>query len=278
MKIACFCLRASALTGSEMYFHTLCESLAQIGHNVTLFTNDISDLFIEKSRASNYKISKEIAKNEYDVAIISHAKETQSLYKDLNCPIVNICHSEIYESERPMLHKNVVKYVGVRDSICQLIKEIIPQGNIQLIKNPIDTDRFNTSDTKDKRFGLFVGTMGGLRYGPALHFSQHCAFNNIKSVYVSAEGQIDLPFFDVCLGRHDNIEELFKTCTVSGGIIFGRTYYEARLCGKPTIEYMINNQCKIESIIYEDAPDENELRSLYNDLNKAKVAKKIIDF
>jgi hypothetical protein len=144
-----------------------------------------------------------------------------------------------------------------------------------MIRNPIDLNKFNTNGTTDEKFGLFVGTMGGVRFKAALHFSQFCKYNNLKSIYVSAEDQA-VSFYDVCLPSCDHIEKYFKSCSVAGGVIQGRTYFEARLCGKPTVEYFIDIYGKIVNIDYEDAPNIEELNHLIKDFDKYNIAKSLI--
>lgn len=280
MKILCCCLRAKFLTGSEVYFYELCSALTLLSHSVTLAATEVSDHFIKYCSGYNFKIINldNLNEKDFDLIILSHAQETYKKIQFLmpNTKIINICHSEIYESELPLISDQVIKYVGIRQPICDKMYSCgIDREKIELIRNPINLNRFNTQNITDEKFGLFVGTMGGLRYKSALHFASFCKANNLQSIYISAENQ-ELPFFDLNLRMVENVEQYFKKCSISGGIIHGRTYFEARLCGKPTIEYFINNMGAITNIDYEDAPDDKELKYLQNQFDKTEVAKKII--
>lgn len=279
MKILCCCMRASLLTGSEVYFHELCSALSELGHNVTLAANEISSMFREKSQSSGYILMslEHLSHAKFDLIILSHHKDTFRFVQNINAPIINICHSEIYDSETPLLSDRVLKYVGIRPEICKMIeRHNISNKKISLIRNPIDLSKFNTVDVSDKRFGLFVGTMGGLRFKAARHFSEFCKVNNLESVYVSAES-IKLPFYNINLGPQTNIEKLFKSCAISGGIIRGRTYFEARLCGKKTIEYFLDSMGTITDVEYEDEPTHSELTALKEEFDKIMVAKRIFE-
>jgi hypothetical protein len=279
MKILCCCIKASILTGSELYFYELCDGLAILGHDVTLASTEISQFFIDK--CSKFKLAhiSEIKQNSFDLIVLSHYLETFHHIENIigDTPIINIVHSEIYPNEIPLIHDNVLKYVGVRESICDKIESFgVNRKRIQMVRNPIDLNKFNTNDISDENFGLFVGTMGGVRFKSALHFSRYCKYNNLKSVYISAEN-VSVPFFDICLPSCNDVEKYFKSCTVSGGVMRGRTYFEARLCGKPTIEYFINNMGEITNIDYEDTPDEIEVVQLQLQFHKINVAKNIIE-
>jgi hypothetical protein len=279
MKILCCCLRACLLTGSELYFYELCDALSELGHTVVLASTETSSFFKEKCKKFHLENLFELNDLNYDLIILSHYLETFSYITDNigNIPIVNIVHSEIYPNEIPLVHPNVIKYVGVRQSICDKIKTFdISNTKVEMIRNPIDLTKFNKDDVRDDEFGLFVGTMGGVRFKSALHFSQHCKFNNLKSVYISAENT-SIPFFDICLPRCNDIEKYFKSCSVSGGVLYGRTYFEARLCGKPTIEYFIDDTGLLTNIDYEEAANDKELKSLREEFDKHEVAKKIIE-
>jgi glycosyltransferase involved in cell wall biosynthesis len=280
MRILCCCLRASLLTGSEVYFYELCSTLSLLGHHVTLAATEVSDYFLEKVKGKFNLIDiKNLTQSDFDLVLLSHYETTFDYIKRLmpNVKIVNIIHSEIYDSEKPLLSDNVVKYIGIRPPICEKIEKFgIDKSKIQMIRNPIDLNRFNMIDASDENFGLFVGTMGGLRFKAALHFSEFCRANSLKSVYVSAEDQ-KLPFFDENHGPTENIERLFKACTWSGGIIHGRTFFEARLCGKKTIEYIVDGYGTITETQYEDSPTFSELTNLRNEFDKFKVAERIIE-
>jgi hypothetical protein len=276
--------RLIGLTGGELYNYELGTALKELGHDVTLTAEETNIFFEQKCSEKNInycKINHINNLNKYDIIIVSNKEVvTKTLnFEKFSNNLINICHSEIIEPwDDPLIISNVSKYVAIRPSIKNRLinKFCIPEHKIQVIRNPINLNRFNTDGTTDQKFGLFVGTMGGVRFKAAFHFAQFCKINNIKSIYISDEGQ-QIPFFDVYLPRCLEIEKYFKSCSISGGVLHGRTYFEARLCGKPTIEYFINSMGEITNIDYEDAPDEVEITQLQYQFNKINVAKKIIE-
>jgi len=266
------------LTGSEVYFLELSSALAELGHEVTVATTEISQDFVDRCKKNKVNlITVNQIQNNYDLIIMSHYPSVINFLKG-NSPIINIVHSEIYPLEVPYISDRVIKYVGIRQTICEKLNHEykIDRSKISLIRNPIDLNRFNTIDNNDEKYGLFVGTLGGLRIKPLIHFAMHCKVNGLKSIYIGAENE-KVPFYDTVLGPCNDIEKYFKNCSISGGIIFGRSYFEARLCGKPTIEYMVNNQGMVTDILWEDEPNEIELIDLRMNFNKLEVAKRIIE-
>lgn len=277
MHICCCCHRMKVMTGSEVYFFELCSALVELGHKVTLAAPEISVFYKEKCHKAGFELVPIFELNDgYDLILMSHYKSFEQFIPK-NTPIINIIHSEIYDLEQPYNSDQVIKYIGVRDTICQkLINEYhINPEKVQMIRNPIDLSKFNTHNCQDSKYGLFVGTMGGLRYKPAIHFAEFCKVNKLTSVYIGPENE-SLPFFDKVFPATESIEVYFKNCSVSGGIIQGRTYFEAKLCGKKTIEYYINRMGMLDYIEYEDEPSSVELKMLQDTFDRKRVAERII--
>lgn len=276
--------RLIGLTGGELYNLELGSALAKLGHTVTLCAEETNDFFGGLCVQNNlqYNDIKNISNLEdYDYIIVSNKEVVTKTFNlaSYSKNLINICHSEIMEPwDDPLKLDNVKKYVAIRPTIKdRLINKFgINPRKIEMIRNPINLEKFNTEGTTDQQFGLFVGTMGGVRYKAALHFSEFCKINHLKSVYISDE-KLQIPFFDISLGSCLDIEKYFKSCSISGGVIQGRTYFEARLCGKPTIEYYIDNMGMITNIDYEDAPTNDELLRLQKEFDKFEVAKRIIN-
>jgi len=268
------------LTGSELYFHELASTLAE-EHDVVVATHLISEWHRAKAKENNYQILhfSELNNLDFDLALISHANITLP-YIDkaiFNIKIINIIHSEVVAEEEPFQYDAAIyKYIAIRPTIAnKLTKQGINEHKIQMVSNPIDINRFNTQNCSEQNYGLYVGSFCPLREKSLMHFAAHCKYNNLKSLYISSENT-QLPYFDECISFVENIEQYFKNCSISGGIINGRTYFEARLCGKKTIEYHVNVNGKVYNIQYEDAPDNIEIENLLLDFDKYNVARKII--
>src|SRR5579864_2410974 len=85
-----------------------------------------------------------------------------------NTPIITSIHSEVIDLEEPFITDSVKKYIAIRPEIKEhLINKFkIDEKDIEVIYNPIDTDRFkviNSNEKRDKKRILFVGTIDYLR-------------------------------------------------------------------------------------------------------------------
>ena len=258
----------------------LSTALVKIGHEVYLFSPHLSQEFIEIAKSKNFVVIDKINKFEkFDLLILSHWQALKSHINDVIenfDKIINIIHSEIYEVEAPALELKIDKYICVRDSIKQmlLIEYKIPEINIEVIFNPINTSIFNRLSCSDKKYGLFVGTYSNVRHNAMVKFSDYCKRNNLKSIFVGFNHNL-VNFFDKTLPTTTDIVSLVKNASICGGIIFGRTYWEAKLCGKPTIEYLIDKNGNVTEEIQDDKIESWD--ELYYKLNYVEVAQKVLD-
>lgn len=287
LNILITCLFLHNATGSELYFYELAKSLSKLGHNVTILTNFYSDYFQKKSIEDNFRIItiKKLQEinipDKIDFVIVSHAnKMYQHVFKfniSKYAKFVNIVHSEIYGDEDPVLNEKIDKYIAVRKSIQDRLvnKFNVPIEKTQIIFNPIDVSKFNTDDTSDDNFGIFIGTLNELRLQACLDFKKFCKAKNLRTIYVGSDNHLAVDY-DEKLNPVWDIENYVKKCTISGGIIHGRTYWEAKLCGKETLEYIVDGSGKILERIYENKPDAEELNQVYNKVAPLKVAESII--
>ena len=284
-RIIFVCLRGCLLTGSELYAYTLLDAIQEkYEYSVTLAATEISPYFVEKCRAKNIECKhlSNIDLSDYDIMLLSHYKEVEK-FIDINSfegVIVNICHSEIYPSELPMVSDRVNKYIAIRPSIKDKITQCgVRPDRVEVIYNPIDLSRFNTDNCSNQGYGLWMGTWGGLRQQAAQHFVSMCKSLNLKTKYVSAEN-FNPGIFDECGGATENPEELIRSADWVGGIIHGRSFYESRLMGKKTVEYIIdivNNCVKVVDIELLDEPTEPELEMYKDMVDKYKVAQRVLD-
>ena len=83
-------------------------------------------------------------------------------------------------------------------------------------------------------------------------------------------------FYDKISETTPNINYLMKKATICGGILKGRTYWEAKLLGKPVMEYMVDSNGEIEYEIYEKAPNLEELENIKKITNPKYVVDEII--
>lgn len=250
-NLAIFCLHYGWLTGSEMYFYELVKLLKD-DYNVTLYSNidyRLSDTTILNNVTfCNLKETHKLM--EYDLIIVSHGNflinNIKRLIKNFeNTPVINICHSEILPQEEPLILNNVRNYIAIRPSIVSKLieKNKIPSDKIRLIYNPIDVKRFNLNGVSTEDFGLFIGTMNHLRIKPLIDFISKCEEKKLSVKYI---GDVNEDFKK----QFNNVEFLkplweveyyIKKSNICGGIINGRTFWEAKLCGKDVLEYIVDD-------------------------------------
>jgi len=288
MNILITCLFMHNATGSEMYFNELAKSLSKLGHDVTVLTDYCSEYFKNQSIQFNYKIVKpafldsETQNKKYNLVIISHANKMFGYLSNFNIfnqtRFINIIHSEIYTDEHPLLNPIINKYIAIRKPIQDMLvnKFNIPKNKTKIVYNPIDTSRFNTNEIIDDNYGLFIGSLNELRLPSCLDFNDYCKSRGLKTIYIGTGNHL-ASGYDEKLEPVWNIENYLKKSTVCGGIIHGRTYWEAKLCGKETMEYIIDSSGKIINKIFEEKPDEDELKKVYETVSSECVAQAIID-
>lgn len=257
----------------------LCTGLAKIGHEVYLFSPNVSKEFDEISKSKNFSVIYEIESIKFDLLILSHwaalkpfiINHVQNFDR-----IINIIHSEIYEVEAPTKEIKVDKYVCVRESIKQMLLHDyqISEAKIEVIYNPINTYVFNRINCSDAKYGLFVGTYSDIRHSAMMQFSEYCKSNNLESIFVGFNHSL-VDFFDKSLPPSSSIVNLIKNATICGGIIYGRTYWEAKLCGKPTLEYLIDKNGNVLDEIAEYKIESWD--DLYYKLNYIEVAQQILE-
>lgn len=262
--IAIFCLHYGGLTGSELYFYELIKILKSY-YNICVYSNythDFKDkVFFDDVKFFNLK---EVNTNDYDILLVSHGTFLWNNIKlnvnNLNyIPIINIIHSEVLHQEVPLMYNNVYKYITIRSTIKdKLLNQYnISSNKIEIIYNPIDNTRFNDNNISDNNFALFIGTMNHLRKNAFFDFINTCNYENIMYIGdINEEDKIYHPNKNIkYIKPLWNIEEYIKKSSVVGGIINGRSYWESKLCLKPTIEYSIDSNGNILNKKIEDKID-----------------------
>ncbi len=270
--------------GSYFYTKELTDVL-KIDHNVIIINGNI----ITHNFNINIESLDDIRNIDFDLIIIMQAQHFKSLnIKIKNSKIVNIIHSEVYKLDNPLIH-NKAKYISVRDEIKQhLIKNFnIKPENITTLINPINkkfysNDHLNKLDNfYNEKFGLFAcGFLGQLRWQAAIDFALFCKELNYKSLLMASINEETkkefYKFYDRIIPPSENVNLFMQKAQISGGILKGRTYWEAKLCGKPVIEYMVNPQGDVLCEIYEEKPTPEEIEQIKIMTDPENLAKNIL--
>jgi glycosyltransferase involved in cell wall biosynthesis len=259
MKILLGCLNVNGLGGSELYHYELARELHQAGIDITLFTLreiDPSDQVRIKLTELGVKQVDRFTFNpleSYDLIVASQPQVNQTLLKHTNnTPIISIIHSEI-RSEDPILDPRIVHYIGIRQSIVDmLINDYkIDKEKVSLIYNPIDTSRFKPATKKqtNKTKGIFVGeVLDPIRFKAVEHLVQSCIENDWElSIMSDSKYDFNHPNIKYIDKRWDT-EEVVRDMDFTGGILLGRTTLEGLCCGVPGYVYLIDVNGNINSI------------------------------
>jgi hypothetical protein len=225
---------------------------------------------------------------DFDLIIVMQSEH----YIDLNInfksnKIINVIHSEVSEIDRPILDENV-KYIAVRDEIKKYLIDSykINKDSIKVLLNPINQNFYNNipeigNTFIKKNYGIFAcASLASIRYKAAIDFSLYCQENKLKSLFVGNMSdhikRYMLEFYDEILNTTPNVNYYINNASICGGILKGRTYWEAKLLGKPVMEYMVDSKGEIEYEIYEKAPNLEELENIKKITNPKYVVDEII--
>lgn len=279
---------APNLGGSYLYTKELTDAL-KINHKLVVINGH------EIDHNFDFEIqSIEIIRDmNFDLIIImqsQHFKDQNIKIK--NARIINIIHSEVYDLDNPLIH-NRAKYIAVRNEIKEhLIKNFnIDPSKITTLINPINKNYYSSEESSEEsselddfyneKFGLFAcGNIGQIRWKAAIDFALFCRELNYKSLLMAPtnkeiKNEFD-KFYDRVIDPAKNVNKIMQKAQISGGILKGRTYWEAKLCGKPVIEYMVNPEGDILNEIYETAPTEHEINQIKKNTDPEYIANEII--
>jgi glycosyltransferase involved in cell wall biosynthesis len=255
MNILIGCLFFRGYTGSELYVYELAKHLSALKCRVTIVTAETSPEMEFRVQKFGVKVIKPhlLKGKDFDIIHCQHQPVIDMLLKVYpTTPKIATIHSEIIKYEEPIIHTSIKKYVAIRPTIVNLLKNKgINEDSIRLIYNPVDHKRFKKSDVKDDGSVLFVGSPDHLRMNMLddliettrkegqvlrivgklnpIEFAKYGAIKHIK---------IHAPTWD--------IENYTMQCDRTAGILLGRTTIEGWLCGKTGWVYDVDNEGKIK--------------------------------
>ena len=283
IKVLLSCLFFKTFTGSEMYVYELARSLKKLNCDVTVLSDIDGPLskiaqqqgikVLPFNNPPGYKIGDgkwslntpqgitvsqpnvlyKISEVNFDIIHTQHNPITNhicSLYP--NVPKISTIHSEVISLEDPVINESIHKYICIRPEIQNHIVEKfqINKKNTEVIYNPIDTNRFNTKNTKVYPYILFVGTIDYLRENTIKDLIEYSKSQN-KELWIVGENKANYlnEILDNSHVKHfpatNKVEDYVKNCTETAGILLGRTTIEGWLCGKPGWIYNVDDKGKI---------------------------------
>jgi glycosyltransferase involved in cell wall biosynthesis len=307
IKVLLSSLFFKTFTGSEMYVYELARGLKKLNCDVTV----LSDIEGPLSKLANqqgiktlsfmgppgYKLGDgkwgfntpegfkpsqqnmmyKTSEVNFDIVHVQHNPISQRICDMYpNIPKITTIHSEVIDLENPYIHDSIKKYVCIRPEIQNHIVEKfdIDESNTKVIYNPIDTNRFNTKDTKTYPYILFVGTIDYLRENTIRDLVEYSKSIN-KELWLVGENKSNY-LTELLQNTHvkhfeatNKVEPYVKNCSETAGILLGRTTIEGWLCGKPGWIYNVDNSGEILD------KKKHEVPSNMDKFNSLEVAKKI---
>jgi hypothetical protein len=294
LKVLLSCLFFKTFTGSEMYVYELARGLKKLNCDVTVLSDingPLSKLAQQQgikvlpfNDAPGYKLGDgkwslntpqgqqlsqpnmmyKISEVNFDIIHTQHLPVTNQMCQMYpNADKICTIHSEVIELENPVINEKIKKYICIRPEIQDHIttKFEVDKNNTEVIYNPIDTNRFNTKNTSDDGYVLFVGTLDYLRENTIKDLVEYS-----KSVYkmLWLVGENKSNYLDDLLKnshvKHfestSKVEMFVKNCSETAGILLGRTTIEGWLCGKPGWIYNVDENGYILNKEKHNVPDD----------------------
>lgn len=307
LKVLLSCLFFKNFTGSEMYVYELAKGLKKLNCDVTVLSDTdgpLSKLAQQHgikstsfTNAPGYKLGDgkwglntpqgvqqsqpnvmyKIGEVNYDIIHTQHTPVTNQICQMYpNIDKISTIHSEVIELENPVLDTTIKKYICIRPEIKDHIinKFNIPTSNTEVIYNPIDIERFNTKNTKDDGYVLFVGTLDYLRESTIKDLVDYTESIN-KEFWIVGENKSNY-LDDLLKHPHvkyheatNKVESFVKNCSETAGILLGRTTIEGWMCGKPGWIYTVDESGYIINKERFDIPED------VSKFNSLEIAKKI---
>ena len=252
LKVLIGCLFFREFTGSEMYVYELSKNLLKLNCEVHVISPNIGGPLTEISSDLGINIHTFLnppTNQKFDIIHGQHYPVVEALIKLFpNTPKICTIHSEVISLENPIQDISIFKYIAIRPEIKEhLINKFnILERQIEVIYNPIDENRFNTKDTTDNGYILFVGTIDFLRKKTILDLIEYSKSIG-KELWIIGKNHSD--YLDYIKTQSHvkyyediyNVETFVKGCSETAGILLGRTTIEGWMCGKSGWIYNVDN-------------------------------------
>jgi glycosyltransferase involved in cell wall biosynthesis len=278
LKVLLSCLFFKTFTGSEMYVLSdingpLSKLAQQQGIKVLPFSDapgfKLGDGKWSLNTPQGTQLSKpnvmyKIGEVKYDIIHTQHLPVTNQMCQMYpNIDKISTIHSEVIELENPVINEKIKKYICIRPEIQEHIttKFGVDKNNTEVIYNPIDTNRFNTKNTSDDNYVLFVGTLDYLRENTIKDLVEYSKSIN-KMLWLVGENKSNY-LEDLLKHSHvryydatNKVETFVKHCSETAGILLGRTTIEGWLCGKSGWIYNVDENGYILNKEKYNVPDD----------------------
>ena len=312
LKVLIGCLNFNGYTGSELYVFELAKQLIKEGCDVSVCSNIGQPLVsvANKLGIKMYNLQEppgfklgdgqwklkstegevvsqpntlyKLMDIDFDVIHLNHKPVTEHLLRLFpNTPVICSIHSEVISLEEPVVAPEIKKYIAIRPEIKEHIvdKFGIDSNNIDVIYNPIDSEKFKVIPSKEvrtKKRILFVGTIDYLRRG-ALQDLVNTTRDTNQELWIV--GKKNDTYLEDMISNQDhvkyfeptpNVEKYIQQCDETAGILLGRTTIEGWMCGKAGWIYNVDNTGNVLSKELHEVPSDIEK------FNSSNVVKEIM--
>jgi hypothetical protein len=279
IKVMISCLFFRTFTGSELYVYELAKNLikqncevtilSQIGGPLTDMAKKIGIRCLPFEQAPGFKMGDgkwglttdkgfqpsqpnvmyRVSEVDFDIIHMQHkpvAERMIQFYPEIDK--IYTIHSEVIDLENPIKHESIKKYIAIRPEIKDYIIDSfdIPEEMIEIIYNPIDSEKFKPKQIKSEDFILFVGTIDYLRKETIMDLIEYTQENGLELWIVGEDKSNYLPTILTNphvkhFGATWNVEPYIQKCRETAGIQLGRTTIEGWMCGKPSWIYKVDS-------------------------------------
>jgi len=225
--------RLSWYSGSDTYLYTLGVELMKRRHRVSIYSPFISYAlqgrrFEEAGFTVLNKLEKriDVIEKGYDFDII-HGQHNSAVSDVCNVltkvPAIFVSHGVLPHPEKPPKDVLINKYIGVSEEVLDFQFKDIDNKRKEIIRNPIDTDRFYYSPKKiGKRLRILIVSN---------YFGNEWSGDEIWKAAKELNADVDV------IGTNGRMifatEKIIKDCDIAIGL--GRSILEAMAMGKPVI-------------------------------------------
>ena len=297
LKILIGCLFFKTFTGSEVYIFELAKNLIKMGHEVSVvaeiggpLTEMAKKLGIKvfpTSEPPGYKMGDgkwlvegpngigpsipntmyRVSDITFDIIHVQHEPITNyflNLYPQIDK--ISTIHSEVIELEKPVIHDSIKHYICIRPEIKEHITNVyqIDESKSSVIYNPVDSERFRSSNQKEENACLFVGTIDYLRENTIKDLVEKTRLEDLE-LWLLGENKSD--YLDSLLQNSHvkhlqptwNTEKFINRVKYTAGILLGRTTIESWFCGKPSWIYDVDSSGHINNKTLYEPPIKSDL-------------------
>jgi len=225
--------RLTWYSGSDTYLYTLGKELVKRGHILTIYSPNVSlalqgKRFIDANISVVSSLENDIAKvmdgNEFDILHGQHTEVVSEVHsKFTKLPAIFVSHGVLPGPEKYPRDVDISKYIGVSEEVYDFQFKDIEDSKKEVIRNPIDTDRFKYSfKPAKKKLKILVASN---------YYHNEWEAKEVWEAVKILDAELEV------IGTNGKMmfatEELVRECDIGIGV--GRSILEIMAMGKPAI-------------------------------------------